>query len=283
MLLAENIQVGYGSKIVIQELNLTIAPGQITTFIGANGCGKSTLLRTLARLLKPTAGTVLLDGRDIFKRSTREVAKQLALLPQTPYAPPEVTVRQLVRLGRYPHGRWLGGWSDRDEQAVQEALAAMKLTDLADQPVDTLSGGQRQRAWIAMTLAQETDLLLLDEPTTYLDLSHQLDILDILRELNRRHHKTIVMVLHDLNLAARYSDVMVAVHQGTVYTQGKPEKVMTPETIRAIFDVECVVIPDPVAGTPLCIPIATRNHEVGEDAGRTQEPAQARHALELAR
>ncbi|MCE3199730.1 ABC transporter ATP-binding protein [Paenibacillus sonchi] len=251
---ARGLTVSYGSKTVIQNLNVQIPKGRITVLIGGNGCGKSTLLRTLARLLKPGGGEVLLDGGRIARLSTREVAKAMSILPQGPTAPEGLTVRQLVRQGRYPHQSWLKAWSGEDEAMVRSALEAAQVADLADHTVDSLSGGQRQRVWIAMSLAQGTDLLLLDEPTTYLDLAHQVEILDMLYELNEREGRTIVMVLHDLNLACRYAHHMVAVHAGNIYAEGAPESIITPETVKAVFQLDCEVIRDPLFGTPLCIP-----------------------------
>lgn len=254
MLAASDLTVSYGSKTVIESMNLQIPEGRITVLIGGNGCGKSTLLRTLARLLKPGGGEVLLDGQRIARMSTREVAKAMSILPQGPTAPEGLTVRQLVRQGRYPHQSWLKAWSEEDEVRVRSALESARVQDLADQTVDSLSGGQRQRVWIAMSLAQGTDLLLLDEPTTYLDLSHQVEILDMLYELNEREGRTIVMVLHDLNLACRYAHHMVAVHAGNIYAEGPPESIITSETVKKVFQLDCEVIRDPLFGTPLCIP-----------------------------
>ncbi|WP_124728529.1 ABC transporter ATP-binding protein [Staphylospora marina] len=248
------LTLSYGEKAVIDGLNLAIPKNKITVLIGANGSGKSTLLRSLARILKPAGGTVLLDAQDIFRLPTREVAKKLAILPQSPSAPEGLTVLQLVRQGRYPHQQLLRSWSEADERAVNHALQATGMTELAEHPVDSLSGGQRQRAWIAMTLAQETETILLDEPTTYLDLSHQIEILDLLHELNREQKRTIVMVLHDLNLACRYADHIIAVHGGGAVAQGRPEDVITADLIQTVFGLRCRIIEDPVCGTPLCLP-----------------------------
>jgi len=222
--------------------------------IGSNGCGKSTLLKAFARLLKPQAGTVILNGADIQRKPTAAVARELAILPQMPVAPEGISVRQLVALGRYPYQSWMQQWSAEDEAVVARALTRTGLDELAERPVDALSGGQRQRAWIAMTLAQETELVLLDEPTTFLDLAHQIEVLDLLRELNRQEGKTIVMVLHDLNLACRYADHMVAVHQRTAYAQGKPADILSEELVKTVFDLDCRIIADPFFHTPLCIP-----------------------------
>lgn len=253
-LATKDITLGYDNKIIIDNLNLEIPKGKITVFIGSNGCGKSTLLRSLARLLKPVSGAVLLDGDQIAKLGTKEVAKRLAILPQGPVAPEGLTVMQLVKQGRYPHQNWLQQWSEEDEHKVRSALASTRMTEQAEQPVDALSGGQRQRAWIAMTLAQDTSTLLLDEPTTYLDLTHQIEVLDILFELNEREQRTIVMVLHDLNLACRYAHHVVALSDQKIYAQGKPEDVVTEELVRDVFHLDCRIMKDPLYGTPLCIP-----------------------------
>ncbi|MEK4283464.1 MULTISPECIES: ABC transporter ATP-binding protein [Ureibacillus] len=250
----KKLSISYGKNLIIHELDLKIPKGEITIFIGANGCGKSTLLRSIARLLKPTSGTVILEGKSIAKLSTKEVAKQLAILPQSPSAPEGLTVLQLVKQGRYPHQTWLRQWSEEDEEKVNNALKATRLEELKEKPVDALSGGQRQRAWIAMTLAQDTDIILLDEPTTYLDLTHQIEILDLLFELNEKEKRTVVMVLHDLNLACRYAHHIVAIKNQKVFAQGKPEHVINRSLVKAVFDMDCEVTPDPLFGTPLCIP-----------------------------
>jgi iron complex transport system ATP-binding protein len=250
----KNLSLSYGETIIIDELDLKIPKGEITVFIGANGCGKSTLLRSIARLLKPKVGSVLLDGEAISKLSTKEVAKKMAILPQSPTAPEGLTVLQLVKQGRYPHQSWLKQWSEEDEKKVNEALAATRLENLKERPVDSLSGGQRQRAWIAMTLAQDTDVILLDEPTTYLDMTHQIEILDLLFELNEKKKRTVVMVLHDLNLACRYAHNIVALKDQTIYAQGKPEYVINCSLVKNVFGMDCEVIMDPLFGTPLCIP-----------------------------
>lgn len=250
----KNLTLSYGDSIIINELNLSIPKGEVTVFIGGNGCGKSTLLRSIARLLKPRNGAVLLEGKAIAKMATKEVAKQMAILPQSPLAPEGLTVLQLVKQGRYPYQTWLKQWSEEDEEKVNRALSATGLDDLKDRPVDSLSGGQRQRAWIAMTLAQDTDIILLDEPTTYLDMTHQIEILDLLFELNEKEDRTIVMVLHDLNLACRYAHHIVAIKDGKIFAQGKPEHVVNPHLVKKVFDMECKIAFDPLFGTPLCIP-----------------------------
>ncbi|PIK27230.1 ABC transporter ATP-binding protein [Bacillus pumilus] len=250
----EGLSLGYGETMIIDELNVSIPKGEITVFIGSNGCGKSTLLRSLARLMKPMGGSVLLEGHSIAKLPTKEVAKQLAILPQGPKAPEGLTVHQLVKQGRYPYQNWLKQWSKQDEEAVNRALKSTKMEDLADRTVDSLSGGQRQRAWIAMTLAQETDIILLDEPTTYLDMTHQIEILDLLFDLNEKEQRTIVMVLHDLNLACRYAHHLVAIKDKTIYAEGRPETVINCDLVKNVFDMNCQVTTDPLFGTPLCIP-----------------------------
>jgi iron complex transport system ATP-binding protein len=249
-----NLTLAYGDSVIINELDVAIPKGEITVFIGSNGCGKSTLLRSMARLLKPKNGAVLLDGNAIASLPTKEVAKKLAILPQTPTSPEGLSVMQLVKQGRYPYQHWLKQWSQKDEEAVKNALSVTNMTELAERAVDSLSGGQRQRAWIAMTLAQDTDIILLDEPTTYLDLSHQIDILDLLFDLNQQENRTIVMVLHDLNLACRYADHIVAVHDKKVYAHGKPEDIITAKLVKKVFGLNCQIGSDPIFGTPLCIP-----------------------------
>ena len=252
---AENVTLGYGSGPVIEGLSLQIRPGEVTSVVGANGCGKSTLLRGLGRLLRPSIGEIILDGKAIASMPSKEVARTLGLLPQAPLAPEGITVADLVSRGRHPHQGPFGRWTDRDGDAVAAALEATATTDLADRSVDELSGGQRQRVWIAMVLAQETGILLLDEPTTFLDVAHQVDILELLRKLNGDRKTTIVMVLHDLNMAARYSDHLVAMRDGKVVSQGTPHQVVTEATVRDVFALESEVIPDPVFQTPMVVPI----------------------------
>jgi len=250
----EGLTLSYGESVIIDDLHLKIPKGEITVFIGGNGCGKSTLLRSLARLLKPQSGAVLLEGGAIAKLPTKEVAKKLAILPQGPIAPEGLTVLQLVKQGRYPYQNWLKQWTEHDEEMVTRALKATGMEEFAARAVDSLSGGQRQRAWIAMTLAQETDIILLDEPTTYLDMTHQIEILDLLFELNETEKRTIVMVLHDLNLACRYAHHIVAIKNKQIYAQGKPEHVINCNLVKAVFEMNCEVTVDPLFGTPLCIP-----------------------------
>lgn len=254
-LTTHNLTLGYEGTTIAHDLTLTIPTGQITALVGANGCGKSTLLRGLARLLRPVSGTVYLDGKSIFHRSTKDVAQQLGLLPQSPIAPEGLTVKDLVAQGRYPYQNWLQQWSTQDERIVQRALETTNLAQLSDRPLDTLSGGQRQRAWIAMTLAQNTQILLLDEPTTFLDLAHQIEVLDLLHELNQQQGRTIVMVLHDLNHACRYADYLVAMQNGRIFAAGTPQSIMTESVIESVFNLKCRIYPDPISGTPMCIPV----------------------------
>lgn len=252
---AVGLSVGYGETPVVRDLDLDLHDGAITTVIGPNGCGKSTLLKSLGRLLKPTAGQVLLDGKRIHKLPTKQVAAELALLPQSPLAPEGLVVRDLVSRGRHPHQSWLRQWSAEDEVVVEETLRWTSIEDLADKPIDELSGGQRQRAWIAMALAQQTGLVLLDEPTTFLDLAHQIEVLELVRMLNQERGATVVMVLHDLNLAARYSDQIVAMRDGAIVASGGPKQVITPDLMREVFGLDAMVIEDPVTGKPLVVPI----------------------------
>ena len=251
---AQNLMLSYDDNCIIPNLSVTIPTGQITVLVGANGCGKSTLLRGISRLLKPKRGSVVLNGQDIWRLPTKQLAKQLGILPQSPTAPEGLTVHELVAQGRYPHQTWLQQWSREDEHITQEALNITDLTPFADRPVDTLSGGQRQRAWIAMTLAQDSDTILLDEPTTFLDLAYQIDVLDLLHDLNVTRGKTIVMVLHDLNHACRYADNLIALHQGRIIAQGYPSDIVTEEMVHDVFGIACRIIPDPITGTPLVIP-----------------------------
>jgi len=256
---AESITLAYGDRTVVEGLQLDIAPGRITAIVGANGCGKSTLLRALARLLPPRQGRVVLDGKALHLRPSKEIARTLGLLPQRPTAPEGIAVSELVGRGRHPHQRMLARWSARDYAAVANALEATGVADLADRSVDELSGGQQQRVWIAMALAQETDILLLDEPTTFLDVAHQIDVLDLLTDLNRNRGTTIVMVLHDLNLAARYADELVAVRDGRVHAIGEPKNIVTASLVREVFGLDSTVITDPLSGKPLVLP-SGRHH-----------------------
>ncbi len=251
---AEGLSLGYDDRAVITDLDLSVLDGKITAIVGANACGKSTLLRGLARLVRPRRGAVYLDDRTLGDLSTLEVAKVLGLLPQTPVAPDGITVADLVSRGRYPHQGWFRRWTGRDHEAVTRALAATDTADLIDRPLRALSGGQRQRVWVAMALAQDTDLLLLDEPTTFLDINHQVELLRLLRRLNAESGKTIVAVLHDLNLACRFCDHIIAMAGGAVVAEGPPAEVITAELVEKVFGLACVIVPDPVAGTPIVVP-----------------------------
>jgi iron complex transport system ATP-binding protein len=253
---ARGLTLKYDRAAIVTDLNLEIVPGETTILLGANGSGKSTLLQGLARLLKPHRGAVYLNGKDISRQPTRQVAQQLGILPQSPVAPEGLTVRELVSRGRYPHQGWLQGQSAEDERCIEAALVETGMAELAHRPLDRLSGGQRQRAWIAMAIAQDTDILLLDEPTSYLDLAHQIEVLDLLWHLNHNRNRTIVMVLHDLNLASRYGDRLLVLCQGRIIANGSPEAVMTEEIVRQAFDLDCRIVPDPVVGTPLCVPLS---------------------------
>lgn len=255
-LTTRKLSLAYDNHLIIQGLDLAINQGEITTLVGPNGCGKSTLLRGMARLLKPQGGTVYLEGEAIAHLPTKALAKRLGILPQSPPAPEGLTVKELVAQGRYPHQNWLQQWSKQDELKVEEAIATTDLHQFAHRPLDSLSGGQRQRAWIAMALAQDTEILLLDEPTTYLDLAHQIEVLDLLHWLNRKAGRTIVMVLHDLNLACRYSDRLIALRDGKLLAQGRPQAIITEELVRQVFGLESRIIGDPVTGTPLCVPVS---------------------------
>jgi len=258
---ARGLSVGYDRTAVIRDLDLTIEHGTVTTFLGANGCGKSTLLKALGRVLKPLAGEVLLDGRPIRKEPNRAVARQLAILPQSPLAPAGTSVLDLVMRGRNPHQSWARPWTAEDAAVAEDAIAATGLTEVAHRDVASLSGGQRQRAWIALVLAQRADTLLLDEPTTYLDLAHQLDVLRLVRRINREQGSTVVMVLHDLTLAARYSDRLVVLHDGGVVADGTPAQVLTPAVLAQAFGLHARVVPDPVTGAPMVVPEADE-HDV---------------------
>jgi iron complex transport system ATP-binding protein len=260
-LTADNISLAYDARVVVDGLSLTIPDGEVTVIVGANACGKSTLLRGLARLLAPKHGAVLLDGHDIARLPTKTVATQLGILPQQPIAPEGITVSDLVGRGRHPHQRWFRQFSPSDETAVAEALIATGIQDLAERSVDELSGGQRQRVWIALALAQGAPLMLLDEPTTFLDLAHQVDVLELLAELNETDGRTIVLVLHDLNLACRYASHLVAMRDGAVVAEGAPADVITAELVLDVFGLDAHVLDDPVSGTPMVIP-AKRHRRV---------------------
>lgn len=267
---ATDLSLAYENSNIVHNLSLRIPDGKITALVGPNGCGKSTLLRGISRLLKPRGGSVVLGGQDIWKLPTKELAKRLGILPQGPVAPEGLTVHELVAQGRYPHQSWLQQWSAEDERITQEVLEITRIVEFSDRPVDTLSGGQRQRAWIAMTLAQDSSLILLDEPTTFLDLAYQIEVLDLLYDLNRERNKTIVMVLHDLNHACRYSDYLVAIQGGSIAASGKPDEVVTEELVYQVFGIPCRIINDPVADVPLVVPISrhTPSHKKNDTSAK---------------
>ncbi|MFD5204111.1 ABC transporter ATP-binding protein [Streptomyces sp. NPDC058375] len=271
-LTAEGLTLGYGDRTVVDSLDLAVPPGRITVIVGANACGKSTLLRSMSRLLAPRAGRVVLDGKEVHRLPAKELARTLGLLPQSPIAPEGITVSDLVGRGRHPHQGIFSRWNEQDDAAVAAALEATATEPLAERAVDELSGGQRQRVWIAMALAQQTDLLLLDEPTTFLDASHQIEVLDLLTDLNRSRGTTIVMVLHDLNLAARYADHLIALADGGLHASGTPAEVLTEETVRAVFDLNSRIIEDPVSGRPLMLPIGRHHVLDGPDRGAVPVP-----------
>ncbi|MEM9562719.1 MAG: ABC transporter ATP-binding protein [Actinomycetota bacterium] len=271
---ADGVQLGYDGRVVVEDLSFEVPDGRITVIIGPNACGKSTLLRAMARLLRPSRGGVVLDGEDIHRLPTKEVARRLGLLPQSPISPEGILVVDLVSRGRTPHQKLFQQWSDADEAAVREALEATHTIELADRPVDQLSGGQRQRVWIAMAIAQQTDLLLLDEPTTFLDIAHQVDVLDLVDQLNSDRGRTVVVVLHDLNLACRYAHHLVAMREGEIVASGRPEEVITEDSVREVFGMDCVVTSDPVSHTPLVVPIgARRSPAAGDRTNSSSAPA----------
>jgi len=253
-LFADNIHVRLAGKTILPELSFGLTMGEVTVIVGPNACGKSTLLRSLARLLPLSAGQIVLDGHDIHRQPTKQLARRLGLLPQSSEAPAGLTVHGLAARGRTPHQAPFRPWTRADEEAVEKALNATGMDHLAERPVEALSGGQRQRAWLALALAQDTDLLLLDEPTTYLDLPHQIEILDLVRRLNRDSGRTIAMVLHDINLAARVADRIVGMKDGRIAFEGKPADVVTADRMAELFGLNCVVIPDPLSGGPLVVP-----------------------------
>ncbi|MFE2875009.1 ABC transporter ATP-binding protein [Streptomyces roseus] len=257
-LTAQNVTLGYEQRVIAENLSVEIPDHSFTVIVGPNACGKSTLLRALARMLKPAAGQVLLDGQAIGSMPAKKVARTLGLLPQSSIAPDGITVADLVSRGRYPHQGLLRQWSPQDERIVRESMASTGVAELADRSVDELSGGQRQRVWIAMALAQQTPLLLLDEPTTYLDIQHQIDVLDLCAELHEQQGRTLVAVLHDLNHAARYATHLIAMRGGRVVAEGPPAEVVTAELVEEVFGLRCQIIDDPETGTPLVIPAARR-------------------------
>lgn len=264
-LYTQQLDIAYESRLIVEDLNLSIPSGKITALVGANGSGKSTILKTMSRILKPRKGSVFLDSKAIHQQSTKEVAKQLAILPQNPVAPDGLTVGELVGYGRFPHQKGFGTQTREDREIIRWAIQVTAMEDYFDRPVDQLSGGQRQRAWIAMALAQQTDILFLDEPTTFLDMGHQLEVLKLLQKLNREEGRTIVMVVHDLNHATRYAGHMVAIKTGKVVSQGSPTEVMTREVLRSVFGIEADIISDPRTGVPLCLPFELAREEAAAE------------------
>lgn len=252
-LVARDLDLAYDHRHIVSDLNVAIPEGKFTVIVGPNACGKSTLLRALARLLPPAKGTVLLDGNNIAKMKTKNIARRLGLLPQSSIAPEGITVGELVARGRHPHQSFLKQWTDTDETAVLAALRATNTEILSSRLVDELSGGQRQRVWVAMVLAQETPLLLLDEPTTFLDVAFQIELLDLFSQLNNEHGHTLVAVLHDLNQACRYADEIIAMKNGAVIAQGAPSRIVTSEMVHEVFGIDCTVIDDPVTGAPMIV------------------------------
>ncbi|RAP73521.1 ABC transporter ATP-binding protein [Paenibacillus montanisoli] len=275
--MTSKLNIGYEERLIVENLNIMIPKGKITALVGANGSGKSTILKTLARLMSPSAGSVLLDGKSIHKQSTKEVAKQLAILPQNPTAPDGLTVSELVSYGRFPYQKGFGSLSKEDRSVIQWAVEKTGMGEFADRPIDRLSGGQRQRAWIAMALAQQTEMLFLDEPTTFLDMTHQLEVLELLQHLNETAGRTIVMVVHDLNHASRYAQHMIAIKSGKVVGEGSPVTVMNKDILREVFSIEADIIQDPRTGVPLCLPYAL----APKDAGAAPEAIQQRIAVPI--
>ncbi|MFY3790604.1 ABC transporter ATP-binding protein [Ureibacillus sp. MALMAid1270] len=253
---AKNLHSGYDQNLILKDVSLSIPSNKISIIIGSNGCGKSTLLKTMARLLKPTSGDVHLDNKSIYNIPSKKLAQTVGLLPQSPIVPEGITVADLVGRGRFPHQKMFASWSKKDYEAVATALDMMNISEFADRHIDELSGGQRQRVWIAMALAQQTDILFLDEPTTYLDITYQVEILDLLKDLNTKYGTTIVMVLHDINLSARYADHLFAVKDGKLIAEGSPNEIVTSELIKETFNLDCQVINDPISNTPLVLPIS---------------------------
>ncbi|THF81735.1 ABC transporter ATP-binding protein [Cohnella fermenti] len=276
------LSLAYGARKIVDELNLSVPDGKITALVGSNGSGKSTILKSMARILSPQSGAVYLDGKEIHRQPTKEVAKQLAILPQNPTSPDGLTVKELVSFGRYPHQKGFGSLKSEDMRMIEWALEATAMMAFAERPVDQLSGGQRQRAWIAMAVAQGTEVLLLDEPTTFLDMAHQIEVMMLLEKLNKEQKRTIIMVVHDLNHAARYAQHMVALKQGSVRYEGDPAEVMTPEMLRVVFGIDADVLPDPRTGTPMCLPYGLSHDALAQSAAEASHAAagDSRKALE---
>lgn len=254
-LTAEHLGIGYGKATIVEDLNIQIPDGKVTALVGPNGSGKSTILKALARLLSPVTGTILLDGKSISKMHTRDIAKQLAILPQNPISPEGLTVSELIAYGRFPHQGGFGITTEQDRKMIQWALQMTGMQEFSARPVDQMSGGQRQRAWIAMALAQGTDILFLDEPTTFLDMAHQLEVLQLLKRLNQKEKRTIVMVVHDLNHASQYADYILALKKGKIMREGTPVEVINEDMLREVFGVEANFVTCEQTGVPLCLPI----------------------------
>ncbi|MDQ0230358.1 ABC transporter ATP-binding protein [Metabacillus malikii] len=267
MIKTEKLNIGYEQELIVKELNIEIPDRKITALVGANGSGKSTILKTIARLMKPKSGTITIDGKAIHTQKTKDIAKQLAILPQNPIAPEGLTVYELVTFGRYPHQKGMASLTNTDRDIIHSALEMTGIIEFANRSIDQLSGGQRQRAWIAMALAQDTPILFLDEPTTFLDMAHQIEVLTILEKLNHEQGRTIVMVVHDLNHASRYAQHIVAIKKGTVIKSGNPYDVMKEEVLEEVFGVKSDIITDPRTGLPLCLPYAlTSTNDIDENA-----------------
>ncbi|MDN4620282.1 ABC transporter ATP-binding protein [Paenibacillus sp. PsM32] len=275
-LMTSKLDIAYEDRLIVQDLSVQIPQGQITALVGANGSGKSTILKTMARIMQPKSGAVLLDGKSIHKQSTREIAKQLAILPQNPTAPEGLTVTELVSYGRFPYQKGFGSMKAEDKAMVEWAIEATGMVDFYDRPIDQLSGGQRQRAWIAMALAQDTEILFLDEPTTFLDMAHQLEVLQLLEKLNADSQRTIVMVVHDLNHASRYAHHMIAIKNGKAVAEGTPVEVVSCDVLRNVFGIEADIVTDPRSGVPLCLPYALEGH-IAEAVQKEQQVSEVRH------
>ena len=251
---AEHVNIAYGKSMIVEDLSFTIPPGKITALIGANGSGKSTILKTMCRIMAPASGQVILDGKSIHSQSTKELARKLAILPQNPESPEGLTVEELIAYGRSPHKSGYGRLNNKDEEVISWALDVTDMREFAERPLEQLSGGQRQRAWIAMCIAQDTEIVFLDEPTTFLDISFQLDVMKLLKTLNTKYKKTIIMVVHDLNQASLFADHVIAIKKGKIISQGTPEEVITAENCRKVFGVLVDIMTDTRTGKPLCIP-----------------------------
>lgn len=278
-LYTQQVDIAYDDRLIVSNLNLSIPDAKITALVGANGSGKSTILKSLARIMKIKGGQVYLDGKSIHQRTTKEVARELAILPQNPTAPEGLTVSELVSYGRFPHQKGFGSMTKEDKETISWAIEVTGMMPFADRPVDQLSGGQRQRAWIAMALAQQTDILFLDEPTTFLDMAHQLEVLKLLKKLNKEEGRTIIMVVHDLNHATHYAHHMVAIVQGKVVSEGTPEEVVTQPVLREVFGIEADIVKDPRTGVPLCIPYDLVGAEKSEKTPQEPELARATVAV----